>query len=198
MLLQHCIVKPVQLACRKTSSLCSALCKASILGLKHAPSIHVLAWKLLWHAADDSIGGESIGEEVPLIDTGLPKSDEYDMELGRSPSFRKRKRSKLGLLPLVALIFYEVSGGPFGTEVCFTSSPTSNCLLLICALSRDCQRGWVHDAGTSLPPLQCWGVCEPMAIAQSELQYMLTTLHSARCCPELLHAAGPSMQWHLR
>jgi len=39
------------------------------------------------------------------------------MEFGRSPSFKKRKRSKLGLLPLVALIFYEVSGGPFGTEV---------------------------------------------------------------------------------
>ena len=34
------------------------------------------------------------------------------MELGRTPSFKKRKRSKLGLLPLVALIFYEVSGGP--------------------------------------------------------------------------------------
>ena len=30
---------------------------------------------------------------------------------------KKAKRSKLGLLPLVALIFYEVSGGPFGTEV---------------------------------------------------------------------------------
>ncbi len=44
------------------------------------------------------------------------------MELGRAPSFKKRKRSKLGLLPLVALIFYEVSGGPFGTEVgIFTS-----------------------------------------------------------------------------
>lgn len=63
--------------------------------------------------------GDSVGEEVPLIDTGLPNAEEYDMdmELGRSPSFKKRKRSKLGLLPLVALIFYEVSGGPFGTEV---------------------------------------------------------------------------------
>ena len=30
---------------------------------------------------------------------------------------KKAKRGKLGLLPLVALIFYEVSGGPFGTEV---------------------------------------------------------------------------------
>ncbi|KAK9840771.1 hypothetical protein WJX81_003781 [Elliptochloris bilobata] len=29
---------------------------------------------------------------------------------------KKAKRGKLGLLPLVALIFYEVSGGPFGTE----------------------------------------------------------------------------------
>ena len=99
--------------------------------MENAPSINVLAWKLLWHAADNSIGGESISEEVPLIDTGLPKAEEYDMEIGRSPSFRKRKRSKLGLLPLVALIFYEVSGGPFGTEVGFTSSPTSNGLLLI-------------------------------------------------------------------
>ena len=89
--------------------------------MESAPPIHVLAWKPLWHAADDSIGGESIGEGVPLIDTGLPKSEEYDMEIGRSPSFRKRKRSKLGLLPLVALIFYEVSGGPFGTEVGFKS-----------------------------------------------------------------------------
>ena len=41
------------------------------------------------------------------------------MEIARAPSFKKRKRSKLGLLPLVALIFYEVSGGPFGTEVRF-------------------------------------------------------------------------------
>lgn len=55
---------------------------------------------------------------MPLIDTGLPAAvAEHDVELGRSPSFKKRKRSKLGLLPLVALIFYEVSGGPFGTEV---------------------------------------------------------------------------------
>ena len=30
---------------------------------------------------------------------------------------KKAPRGKLGLLPLVALIFYEVSGGPFGTEV---------------------------------------------------------------------------------
>ena len=74
--------------------------------------------KLFWRAADESIGGESLGaEEVPLIDTGLPKPEDYEMELGRTPSFKKRKRSKLGLLPLVALIFYEVSGGPFGTEV---------------------------------------------------------------------------------
>ena len=54
---------------------------------------------------------------MPLIDTGLPDTQEYDMEIARAPSFKKRKRSKLGLLPLVALIFYEVSGGPFGTEV---------------------------------------------------------------------------------
>jgi hypothetical protein len=37
----------------------------------------------------------------------------------RQPLARRKKapRGKLGLLPLVALIFYEVSGGPFGTEV---------------------------------------------------------------------------------
>ncbi len=80
---------------------------------------------MIWRAVDESIGGESLGaEEVPLIDTGLPKPEEYDeMELGRAPSFKKRKRSKLGLLPLVALIFYEVSGGPFGTEVELSTSP---------------------------------------------------------------------------
>ncbi|CAK0783918.1 hypothetical protein CVIRNUC_007118 [Coccomyxa viridis] len=65
---------------------------------------------------------DSIGEEVPLIDTGLPNTEEYDMEIARAPSFKNRKRSKLGLLPLVALIFYEVSGGPFGTEDAVTSA----------------------------------------------------------------------------
>jgi hypothetical protein len=53
---------------------------------------------------------------VPLIDTGLP-APVSEPVLGRSTSYKERKRSKLGLLPLVALIFYEVSGGPFGTEV---------------------------------------------------------------------------------
>ena len=77
-----------------------------------------LAPKTIWRAVDESIGGESLdAEEVPLIDTGLPNTEEYDMEFGRAPSFKKKRRSKLGLLPLVALIFYEVSGGPFGTEV---------------------------------------------------------------------------------
>lgn len=39
-----------------------------------------------------------------------------DLEAGAAPG-KLRARAKLGLLPLVALIFYEVSGGPFGTEV---------------------------------------------------------------------------------
>lgn len=56
-------------------------------------------------------------EEVPLIDTGHPTSTEGDIELGRQNSAKRQPRTKLGLLPLVALIFYEVSGGPFGTEV---------------------------------------------------------------------------------
>ena len=87
---------------------------------------------MIWRATDESIGGESLGaEEVPLIDTGLPKPEEYDadMELGRAPSFKKRKRSKLGLLPLVALIFYEVSGGPFGTEVGLLRSLYGCCVI---------------------------------------------------------------------
>ena len=28
----------------------------------------------------------------------------------------RKRRSKIGLLPLVTLIFFDVSGGPFGTE----------------------------------------------------------------------------------
>ena len=32
---------------------------------------------------------------------------------------RKKHIKPLSLLPLVALIFYDVSGGPFGTEVTF-------------------------------------------------------------------------------
>lgn len=57
---------------------------------------------------------------MPLIDTGLPDAPaQNDVELGRAESgFKPPPRAKLGLLPLVALIFYEVSGGPFGTEVC--------------------------------------------------------------------------------
>jgi hypothetical protein len=57
-------------------------------------------------------------EEVPLIDTGLPEplpELNGDLEDGGGPG-KRPARAKLGLLPLVALIFYEVSGGPFGTE----------------------------------------------------------------------------------
>ena len=79
------------------------------------------------HAAD------SIGEEVPLIDTGLPNTEEYDMEIARAPSFKNRKRSKLGLLPLVALIFYEVSGGPFGTEVRTHETPSTPTMPSLCS-----------------------------------------------------------------
>lgn len=36
-------------------------------------------------------------------------------------SITKKRLKPLSLLPLVALIFYDVSGGPFGTEVIATS-----------------------------------------------------------------------------
>lgn len=55
-------------------------------------------------------------EEVPLIDTALSQHLE-DIESGEENPLKRHKRVKLGLLPLVALVFYEVSGGPFGTEV---------------------------------------------------------------------------------
>ena len=42
---------------------------------------------------------------------------------------RKHKVKPLSLLPLVALIFYDVSGGPFGIEVCHSA-----CLALVTAL----------------------------------------------------------------
>ncbi len=54
---------------------------------------------------------------MPLVDTGVPAAPEGDVEIGRQDSAKRQPRTKLGLLPLVALIFYEVSGGPFGTEV---------------------------------------------------------------------------------
>lgn len=60
--------------------------------------------------------GSLAEEEVPLIDTALSGHSMGDVETGLEPSKHKH-RAKLGLLPLVALIFYEVSGGPFGTEV---------------------------------------------------------------------------------
>lgn len=48
---------------------------------------------------------------------GPADSDEEAPSMQPLARRKKAKRSKLGLLPLVALIFYEVSGGPFGTEV---------------------------------------------------------------------------------
>jgi len=41
---------------------------------------------------------------------------EQDMNLLQQQAARRNYRSKLGILPLVALTFYEVSGGPFGVE----------------------------------------------------------------------------------
>jgi hypothetical protein len=38
-------------------------------------------------------------------------------ECRRSQALQSRKAKPLTLLPLVALIFYDVSGGPFGIEV---------------------------------------------------------------------------------
>jgi hypothetical protein len=51
--------------------------------------------------------GANGGVQVPML------ADED----GHSRGPHKRRRP-LTLFPLVALIFYEVSGGPFGTEVC--------------------------------------------------------------------------------
>jgi hypothetical protein len=53
----------------------------------------------------------------------------------RQPLARRKKApsGKLGLLPLVALIFYEVSGGPFGTEA-------RRPLAVVRASSRACTR----------------------------------------------------------
>jgi hypothetical protein len=41
---------------------------------------------------------------------------EQDMNLLQQQAARRNYRPKLGILPLVALTFYEVSGGPFGVE----------------------------------------------------------------------------------
>lgn len=43
-------------------------------------------------------------------------SREQDMNLLQQQAARRNYRPKLGILPLVALTFYEVSGGPFGVE----------------------------------------------------------------------------------
>ncbi|EIE19872.1 amino acid transporter [Coccomyxa subellipsoidea C-169] len=73
-------------------------------------------------SGNHSLEGAPAEEEVPLIDTGVPAAPEGDVEIGRQDSAKRQPRTKLGLLPLVALIFYEVSGGPFGTEDAVTSA----------------------------------------------------------------------------
>uniref|UniRef100_A0A7I4DY35 Uncharacterized protein n=1 Tax=Physcomitrium patens TaxID=3218 RepID=A0A7I4DY35_PHYPA len=55
--------------------------------------------------------GDSNGS-VQEMEPGSPKA----LESVISDLHVKRTRPKLGLVPLVALIFYEVSGGPFGVE----------------------------------------------------------------------------------
>lgn len=58
---------------------------------------------------------------------------------------RRHKRAKpLSLLPLVALCFYDVSGGPFGIEV--------GCSCNMCMLS---QCGMVKSSHQQLRKLQC-------------------------------------------
>ncbi len=61
--------------------------------------------------ADDLLSDDP---QIPLLPTAA----------GGAEGKKVKKAKPLTLLPLIALIFFEVSGGPFGTEV----SPAHNCL----------------------------------------------------------------------
>ncbi len=83
---------------------------------------------------------------MPLIDTALSQHLD-DIENGEENPLKRHKRVKLGLLPLVALVFYEVSGGPFGTEV-----STSPCAAEV---AMNCQNQNQNDVKTPCFPMTC-------------------------------------------
>ena len=69
-------------------------------------------------------GGE-LTERTKLIDPMTMEESSVPFLSGAEAAVesaaRKTKIKPLSLLPLIALIFYDVSGGPFGTEVAWLS-----------------------------------------------------------------------------
>jgi hypothetical protein len=56
--------------------------------------------------------------ETPFLASG-PSVDSSQSQPGHA------RKKPLTLLPLIAIIFFEVSGGPFGTEVCIAKCQTA-------------------------------------------------------------------------
>ncbi len=59
-------------------------------------------------------------EEAGLLESGRPRhanGSTYSAESAPASNHKGKAVKPLSLLPLVALIFYDVSGGPFGIEV---------------------------------------------------------------------------------
>lgn len=63
-------------------------------------------------------------DPMTMEDSSVPFLN--NAEAAVQSAVRKHKVKPLSLLPLVALIFYDVSGGPFGIEVCYPA-----CMALI-------------------------------------------------------------------
>jgi len=117
--------------------------------------------------AGDAHGGGCAGGDEEAA-PGTPPAGGARQPLARR---KKAPRGKLGLLPLVALIFYEVSGGPFGTEArrplaavrastraCMRSDssggPSTCCAGGACqtALRNELRRAWARVQRSAPPP----------------------------------------------
>lgn len=100
---------------------------------------------------------------------------------------RKHKVKPLSLLPLVALIFYDVSGGPFGIEVCYSACSTSH--------SASVQRfKCYHTSHCTRCTSWNWGEwCSLRCSIYSDYAHKLTSLCTS-CCTVLqdaVSAGGP-------
>jgi len=81
-------------------------------------------------AVEAQTDGGELTERTKLIDPMTMEESSLPFLSGAEAAVesaaRKTKIKPLSLLPLIALIFYDVSGGPFGTEVpCLCSSCNS-------------------------------------------------------------------------
>ena len=72
-------------------------------------------------AVEAQTDGGELTEHTKLIDSMTMEESSVPFLSGAEAAVesaaRKTKIKPLSLLPLIALIFYDVSGGPFGTEV---------------------------------------------------------------------------------